>query len=904
MLNILHIVSIILILLQIKIINDKISIDKDIKKIGKGERKMKKNKVLILIMLMIAIFLTGCDFFKTTESDGKEYTITYMEGETQLELTPTKYTSGVEVTLPTYNKTGFIGWYRNSSFTGSMVTKVASNAVGNKIYYARVEADAYTITFMDGDDVLELEPKYYVKGMLIDLPSYSKENSYFLGWYEEEDFSGKEVTRIFRTDTGNKVYYAKFETISSLSTVLNDLNSYKYTFELESASSEEDPIELDILCDDGKWRFNEKDKTVYTYLELNSDNEYTLYLYGSSGDYTAFGSNYENFIGLYEAYIINLSKISDDDFTFIDNCYQMKADKLSSSAEEICRIKDDIEYKSFKIYTSENKLTKITGTIKDSSNNESSFTFTFSSLGVTNVTIPDATETTADGIVVTPSTIEVELGETFANILKQITVNLVYTYGNSITIDTDACTFGNEYNANQLGSYNISVQYETFSTTFKVDVLDIVDATYEVDENTKLLANVIDEMGEYDGVVYGVTRALSSNAPKVLVVPVEFTDYRAPSGTTDALEDAFFGTSQDTGWESLSSYYYKSSYGKVNITGTVLPVFNTGKTSVYYDSMTDTDAVAEIIANVLAYYDPSINYKDYDTDGDGYIDALYIMYSAPVNYDEDVDSLYWAFAYEYYTMTEEYYDTVEADFYAFIGFDFFYEALASGTSVIYNTETIIHESGHLFGLDDYYDYDSSNGKTGGIGGGDMMDYNVGDHNPFSKIILGWTTPIIIDSDYLTSPLTYDLSPFESSGDCIIICSGWNNSFFDEYYVIDFYTPTGLNQLEAGQCGLFSTKGIRIYHVDATLASPSEANGIWEICKNNNANTTDKLIKLIQADGLDEIEIENHYGDNDDLFQASIGYTNIRWNDNTSANFEIIVNSITNSKANVTIQLND
>ena len=79
--------------------------------------------------------------------------------------------------------------------------------------------------------------------------------------------------------------------------------------------------------------------------------------------------------------------------------------------------------------------------------------------------------------------------------------------------------------------------------------------------------------------------------------------------------------------------------------------------------------------------------------------------------------------------------------------------------------------------DDYYDYEEGNGPDGGIGGGDMMDYNVGDHNAYSKMMLGWISPIVMtDTDTIT------LSSFGSSGDAIFIFKDYNGSFFSEYYV--------------------------------------------------------------------------------------------------------------------------
>ncbi|MFA5486208.1 MAG: hypothetical protein WC275_03935, partial [Bacilli bacterium] len=60
---------------------------------------------------------------------------------------------------------------------------------------------------------------------------------------------------------------------------------------------------------------------------------------------------------------------------------------------------------------------------------------------------------------------------------------------------------------------------------------------------------------------------------KILVVPVKFTNSPIYGGDAEIkanLQKTFFGQSADTGWESLASFYEKSSYGKLKISGEVL----------------------------------------------------------------------------------------------------------------------------------------------------------------------------------------------------------------------------------------------------------------------------------------------------------------------------------------------
>ena len=55
---------------------------------------------------------------------------------------------------------------------------------------------------------------------------------------------------------------------------------------------------------------------------------------------------------------------------------------------------------------------------------------------------------------------------------------------------------------------------------------------------------------EETGEILGITKGLPSiGNPNVLVIPVEFTDCKAPSSMVEDLKTAFFGTSEQTGWK-------------------------------------------------------------------------------------------------------------------------------------------------------------------------------------------------------------------------------------------------------------------------------------------------------------------------------------------------------------------
>lgn len=501
------------------------------------------------------------------------------------------------------------------------------------------------------------------------------------------------------------------------------------------------------------------------------------------------------------------------------------------------------------------------------------------------------------------------------DILNQITVYEVLDSNTKNLIDLNDCEINTDnYQPGKSGTFDFIINYNNLSSTIKVTIKNELEKLQKYEINKSLLPDVIKNMS-YDpstGITYGVNLGLPSiGEPKVLVIPIEFTNKLASKDMVPNLNKAFFGTSMDTGWESLQSYYYKSSYGKLNIQGTVLEPFNTGYTVEYYENLqkqyikdldayynyeTDTypDPVEyKILKSALEYYDDQINYDDYDYNKDGYIDSIYLVYTEEYNYDEE--SLWWAFTNEYYTDDYEYYDNVEADFYTFLSYEFLFEQFHNKT-INLNTETIIHETGHLLGLDDYYDYDETTGPKGGIGGSDMMDYNIGDHNAYSKLLLGWISPYIVNGENAN----IDLTPFQKNGDVVIIFKEWKNTFFDEYLIIDFFTPDGLNQASSGEFGMFTKSGIRIYHVNSTLNSPSDCYSIFELTLYNNSYTSKRLISLIEADGKNDIN-QNQYSSDSDLFYVGDSYTPLKWQDNTSCGFTITVNSLSNEIANITIE---
>ncbi len=315
---------------------------------------------------------------------------------------------------------------------------------------------------------------------------------------------------------------------------------------------------------------------------------------------------------------------------------------------------------------------------------------------------------------------------------------------------------------------------------------------------------------------------VSIGNPKVLVIPVNLDSAYKSQSILDDINTAFTGTSVQTGWESVNSYYQKASYGRLNIEFEVLnewftPRYNETYYLNYYNEDTGDDGSALLLEEAITYYDSRIDFSDYDSDGDDIVDAVWLVYNCPVDYDSD-DTIYWA--YQSWYLGDKVCDQMEFYYYAFAGIDFMYEVDTAypNEHIAVDAHTYIHETGHLLGLDDYYDYDTSPsvGVYGGLYMADMMDGNIGDHNSASKLLLGWIDPIVISGS--KGSIDIELDSFTTSGQVILISSHNIDSIYDEYFLIEFYTNEGLNENDQP---VYSTNGseiygVRILHVDASI----------------------------------------------------------------------------------------
>lgn len=339
---------------------------------------------------------------------------------------------------------------------------------------------------------------------------------------------------------------------------------------------------------------------------------------------------------------------------------------------------------------------------------------------------------------------------------------------------------------------------------------------------------------------YGRRKSLNSlGEVNVLVLPIAVKDFEA-NATKENLENLnkVFNSYDSTDlWESVSSFYYKSSYNKLKMNFIIpdewyqiglnpLEIQKTYNIARSGESDGGSGKVTELAYNwYKEKYNPDLT--TLDKNGDGWVDAIWTVYSSPTMGDNathwetvypGIDaSNYWAFttaAFQYNNIdTPTNKSNPLPKVYSWASYDFMSSYTSGSKKFNLDSHTYIHETGHMLGLKDYYC--SSSSYYSQLGGIDMMDLNIGDHHAFSKFALGWIKPKIVQKE-----MKVELKPIATSGEALIIASDtYNNTAFDEYFMVEYVTPEGLNEQDYknkysyNDLQGYNKSGIRITHVD-------------------------------------------------------------------------------------------
>ncbi len=358
----------------------------------------------------------------------------------------------------------------------------------------------------------------------------------------------------------------------------------------------------------------------------------------------------------------------------------------------------------------------------------------------------------------------------------------------------------------------------------------------------------------------------STGEVNFLVIPVWLSDssswysYSQQQDYKNTLYKSYFGTEAQTGWHSVKSYYEKESHGKITINGYVTDFYTSTYSSNDLSNASLTETIAKDAIDKWKTANPGL-VKSYDSDSDGYLDSVSLIYFAP-DYQtfpssdpRSKNNGLWAFCNWIQDSSRKNPANPGLNAYMWASYGFQSKNISFFDTIKIDTHTFIHEVGHLFGLQDYYDYNSSNYYYY-AGGFSMQDMNVGGHDPYSVMALGWTDPYVVTE----TKENFIINDFQSSGDVALITPSFSNSPFDEYFLLELYTPTDLNYYDTYNTymGAYPSGvrnyGIRLWHVDSrllyTFGISFNKSDVTNVINNKDASYLEAMTNNTDGDQMD------------------------------------------------------
>ncbi|GLX79128.1 hypothetical protein tinsulaeT_24680 [Thalassotalea insulae] len=347
-----------------------------------------------------------------------------------------------------------------------------------------------------------------------------------------------------------------------------------------------------------------------------------------------------------------------------------------------------------------------------------------------------------------------------------------------------------------------------------------------------------------------------------LVVLIRFADHTSralPSvNDIDTLFNAVGGDANLAPTGSIRDLYLENSYGQFQLNSTVYAWITLSQTEAYYaNGQSGDQTLWEGLREALTELDQTVNFNDFDSDGDGTIDAIAFLHSGygaewggtdadGASQNDRIWSHRWAMQSSAWTSEE---GVTVNDYHIS-------PALwsTSGTE-IGRIGVIAHETGHFFGLPDLYDTD---GGGAGIGSFGLManswdfqgtQYCPPHFSPWSKTQLGWYSPQIISSDG-----EYSLRQAEQNPDVYKITKGFPNG---EYLLVE-------NRQNSGFDCTVPQGGLAIWHIDEQTGHNTEG---YPGQRRWPENGNHYQVALLQADGAYELEKGTNRGDAGDVFHG-------------------------------------
>ena len=371
-----------------------------------------------------------------------------------------------------------------------------------------------------------------------------------------------------------------------------------------------------------------------------------------------------------------------------------------------------------------------------------------------------------------------------------------------------------------------------------------------------------------------IARTPVTGSRPIPVLMVNFSD-RAPTFDKTAFQNLLFGT----GTHSMKDYYEEVSYGAFTVapgSAGIIDWHTADKNHHYYGA---NDAYgydvhpAELVIETVADADETVDFSEYDSDGDCYVDAVIIIHQGSGEEawgpTDDIWSHQWNLhSAHYFGDGSGIFTTNDTAACGAIKIDDYViqpETLWGGIQTV---GVFAHEYGHVLGLPDLYDIDYSSSGIGdwGLMSGGSWNFvsRPGDRpahlSAWSKFMLGWVEPVTVSTrldNKTIAPSATDADVYRFFPD--------NQTNSKEYYLIENRQRLGFD------AGLPGT-GMAIWHIDDNMATYNNLDNSRECAPPADCSDTHFRVSLVQADGYWDLESGFNNGDAADLYPGISGNT--------------------------------
>ena len=297
-----------------------------------------------------------------------------------------------------------------------------------------------------------------------------------------------------------------------------------------------------------------------------------------------------------------------------------------------------------------------------------------------------------------------------------------------------------------------------------------------------------------------------------LVILVNFSDSNmvfSQSHFNDQFNKEGYNKNHHIG--SVRDYFHSQSYGQLTIDFDVVGPYKLSKKISYYgenDSNGDDKYAGQMVAEACGMANADVNFADYDWDGDGEVDQVYVIYAGYGEASGADANTVWP--HEWDLTSSDYGRSMKLDGVTVNTYACSNELSGTSGRMMDGIGTACHEFSHCLGLPDFYDTTPS-GSNFGMATWSLMDYGCYNgpygydgnvpcaYTAYERYFSGWIEPTELVrgcevsgmADIIDSPESYIIR---------------NDNHEDEFYILTNIQQKSWNRYAYGH-------GLLVVHVD-------------------------------------------------------------------------------------------